>query len=245
MVGAETLMLDAEVRFRPQVGANLQTAKLSEVSATDFRAPVRAPRSFRRQQNYPGFFWLATTQSTQPYESLLERDRLWLADFDSKVTSVVSQPVQITVHLEGGTRRHVPDFLFGFRDGSYQMVDVKPKEMLGLQRVRTQFAWTGRACRMMGWRYEVWSGADPILLRNIKFIAVGRRPRWLGPELIDNVAQHGATGMTLGQAEDIASEALGCPVRLPSMALLWSGRWSTDLTIPLSRSSVLLCREKE
>ena len=47
------------------------------------------------QQNYPGWLWTATTSSLTGYESLLERDRLWLADFDPRVRWIVSQPFWI------------------------------------------------------------------------------------------------------------------------------------------------------
>lgn len=42
--------------------------------------PVRLPPSYKEQRNFPGLFWLATTFKSVVYESLLELDRLWLAD---------------------------------------------------------------------------------------------------------------------------------------------------------------------
>lgn len=43
--------------------------------------PVRGFPTYAGQTNYPGLFWSATTGSHVGYESLLERDRLWVADF--------------------------------------------------------------------------------------------------------------------------------------------------------------------
>jgi hypothetical protein len=237
------MIADVEVTYRPGVGPVKKTSRLTDVGAAEFKFPVRTPASYRGQRNYPGLFWLATTESTQPYESLLERDRLWLADFDPDVVRVVSQPAQFIAHLDGKTHRHVPDFLLGSRDGTFRIVDVKAPQFLGEQRVRVQHAWTARLCREKGWLYEVWSGGDPVVLANIRFIAIGRRQALIDPDYVNNVASFAASGMSLGAVENAAETALGYRARLASMALLWSGRWSTDLTIPLSRSSILYCKD--
>jgi hypothetical protein len=238
------MIADVEVTYRPGAGPAKKSSTLAEVSAAEFKFPVRLPASYRGQRNYPGLFWLATTESTQPYESLLERDRLWLADFDPDVVRVVSQPAQFVAHIDGRTHRHVPDFLLGFRDGTFRIVDVKAPQFLGEQRVRVQLAWTARLCREKGWLYEVWSGGDPVVLTNIRFLAIGRRRGLIDPDYVNSVAYFAASGMTLGAVEDAAESALGYSTRLASMALLWWGRWSTDLTIPLSRSSILRCKEE-
>lgn len=54
--------------------------------------PGRDFPTYNAQRNHPGWLWLATTQSLVGYESLLERDRLWLADFDREVRWVAGQP---------------------------------------------------------------------------------------------------------------------------------------------------------
>jgi hypothetical protein len=46
--------------------------------------PVRDVRSRAGQRNYSGLFWSVTTQDHLGYESLLERDRLLMADFDPR-----------------------------------------------------------------------------------------------------------------------------------------------------------------
>lgn len=44
--------------------------------------PVRVPPTYRGPRSYPGLFWAATNDRALVYESLMELDRLWLADFD-------------------------------------------------------------------------------------------------------------------------------------------------------------------
>ena len=80
--------------------------------------PVRTMPTYRGQRNYPGWLWTATTGSLVGYESLLERDRLWLADFDRSVRCVASQPFSLSGRDGSNIRRHVPDFLLARSDGS-------------------------------------------------------------------------------------------------------------------------------
>ena len=40
--------------------------------------------------------------------------------------------------------------------------------------------WPGRLARDHGWDYEVWTGADPVYLANVRFLAGYRRP-WRCP----------------------------------------------------------------
>ncbi|MGO0575556.1 TnsA-like heteromeric transposase endonuclease subunit [Ornithinimicrobium panacihumi] len=82
-----------------------------------------------KQDNYPGWLWTATTGSLVGYESLLERDRVLLADFDAVVGGIASQPFWLSGDDEGVRRRHVPDYLLTCRDGSVIVVDVKPARM--------------------------------------------------------------------------------------------------------------------
>lgn len=67
---------------------------LGKVDAAALRSgrPVRAFPIYKGQRNYLGLLWTATTGSLIGYESLLERDRLWLADFDPAVRQICGQP---------------------------------------------------------------------------------------------------------------------------------------------------------
>lgn len=67
--------------------------------------PVRVPPTYRGQRSYPGLFWAATNRRTLVYESLLELDRLWLADFDPSVVGICTQPFQITGRVEARNAR--------------------------------------------------------------------------------------------------------------------------------------------
>lgn len=146
--------------------------------------PFRIPPSYARQRSYPGLFWASTNRRSLVYESLLELDRLWLADFDPKVAHFATQPFWISGSDGAILRKHVPDLLLVHSDQTVTLVDVKPRSLLDDPKVEAQLSWTRELCRRKGWNYEVFSGGDPTILRNLKVLAIGRRPERL-PEFQD------------------------------------------------------------
>lgn len=96
--------------------------------------PVRSFPTYKNQANYPGWLWSATMGRLVGYESLLERDRLWLADFDPTVKGIASQPMWMSGRDDRVLRRHVPDFLLQ-TDTGFVVVNVKPEPMLADQGV--------------------------------------------------------------------------------------------------------------
>ncbi|OLT18044.1 hypothetical protein BJF81_06785 [Ornithinimicrobium sp. CNJ-824] len=203
--------------------------------------PVRIPPSYRGQGNYPGLFWSATNQRTLVYESLLELDRLWLADFDLTVVALATQPFQITGSGTGPQPSHVPDVLLVHVDRTVTLVDVKPAEFLDKSAVRAQFDWTRGLCRDKGWGYEVFSGGDPVVLRNIKTLAVGRRPERLPAVVLDQARAVLAPGdVTLSEA--VARKPSMCDDaswRVAVLGCLWRGEAWANLQQPLGAETLL------
>lgn len=87
----------------------------------------------------------------------------------------------------------------------------------------------------------MWTGADPAVVENIKFLAVGRRRQFVDEEVLAAVAAVGRSGMSVTAVESLVAEPPRGLVRAAVFSLLWSGRWSTDLSQPLSDTSVLCC----
>lgn len=209
-----------------------------DAAAVGSGRPVRSFPTYKGQRNYPGLLWTATTGSLVGYESLLERDRLWLADFDPAVRQISGQPFWLAGRDGSTVRRHVPDFFLRLGDGRCRVVDVKPARLLDDPKVAEVLAWTGRLCAGKGWDYEVWSGADPILLRNIRFLGGGRRPGVVDEDVLVKVAEAARPGMTVGEAEEAAGVDRR-DARSAVLRLLWTGAWTTDLSQPLTSRSVL------
>lgn len=132
----------------------------------------------------------------------------------------------------------MPDFFLRLDDGSCLVVDVKPAGLLDDPKVAEVLSWTGRLCAGKGWGYEVWSGADPILLRNIRFLGAGRRPGLVDEDVLVKVAGVARPGMTVGEAEE-AAEVDRRDGRSAVLRLLWTGAWTTDLSQPLTARSVI------
>ncbi len=84
-------MAEAEVRF---LTADRVSSTLGKVEAAAVVAghPARSFPPYKGQRNYYGLLWTATTGTLVGYESLLERDLLWLADFDPAVRRICGQP---------------------------------------------------------------------------------------------------------------------------------------------------------
>lgn len=202
--------------------------------------PVRAITSHAGQRHYPGLFWSATTGAHVWYESLLELDRLWLADFDPEVEWFASQPLWL-VGADGATqRRHVPDLLLRSRGGEYTLVDVKPAEIAAKPAIAAVFNWTDRLCVAKGWRYEVWSGAPAAVLNNVRFLGAGRRSALVDPVAVTAVACAVSTGMTIDELSTAVDPSICRSLVRPAiLSLLWSGRWATDMSTPLSGASVI------
>ena len=202
--------------------------------------PWRKARSARGQAHYPGYFWSATMSGHVIYESRLELARLLLADFDRDVTAIAAQPFLLRARVAGTARRHVPDFLLAHADKSVRVVNVKPAGKLAEPQTAEALAWPGRLIEGHGWQYEIWSGADPVLLANLRFLAGYRRPGLLPGQLLDDVLAAVRPGDTIG---GVISRMSGArrpgEVKAAVLRLLWHQRLAADLRGHLDAGSAL------
>jgi TnsA endonuclease N terminal len=233
----------AEVSLRGGDGT-VRVLPLSLLRLVDLAgcAPWRVFRQRKGQAHLSGVYWSATMVGEVVYESRLELARLLLADFDPQVVAIYAQPLLLTAKIAGRPRRHVPDFLLGMRDGTVLVVNVKPTDRLADPKVAAALKWPGELFMMHGWRYELWSGADPVVLDNVRLLAAFRRPIVQDESLVTRAWQLVRDGDQLTAAE--LRVAGGdrrriADVRPALLALLWSGRLRTDLTRPLSGAGVL------
>jgi len=169
------------IRFDADVIASVG---LDQLRLRDFAGsmPWRRWRSRRGQAHLSGAYWAATTGGHVVYESRLELARLLLADFDPDVVGIWAQPCRLVATVDAVERRHVPDFLLASPTGQVSVVNVKPADRLTDPKVAEALAWPGELFGGHGWRYEVWSGSDPVLLENVRFLA----GYWTVPDLVDS-----------------------------------------------------------
>lgn len=129
----------------------------------------------------------------------------------------------------------MPDFFLVRADETALLVNVKPAARLADPAVAGALEWPGRLAREHGWDYEVWSGADPVFLANVRFLAGYRRPWLLPAGLADAVLAAFRPGDTL--AALAGRTCPGCPagsVRAAVLRLVWERRLVTDLTAGLT-----------
>jgi hypothetical protein len=212
------------------------------VRLADFEGsvPWRRFRSVHGQAHYSGAYASATTCGHVVYESRLELARLLLADFDPRVVGIFAQPCLVRARVGDRVRRHVPDFLLVTASGVVRVVNVKPADRLDDPVVAQALAWPGELIEGHGWEYEVWSGSDRVLLENVRFLAAYRRPGVVEESEVERAWSQVVDGEVLAAAERrLAGDRPVHLVRPALMALLWSGQLVTDLSHPLSGSSVL------
>jgi hypothetical protein len=174
------------------------------------------------------------------YESRLELARILLADQDQDVVAIAAQPFVLEGFDGARTRRHVPDLLLGMADGALTVVDVKPANRLADAAVVAQMSWTREICIAAGWGFELWSGADPVLLENVRFLAGYRRPGLVDAGLIPLVLDATAEPIGIGALERMLDAPRRWGLLRPVVLhLLWSGRLVTDLRRVLDADAVV------
>ncbi|MEU1290612.1 TnsA-like heteromeric transposase endonuclease subunit [Kitasatospora sp. NPDC005856] len=101
----------------------------------------------------------------------MELARLLLADMDPAVSAIYAQPRLVTARVGDRARRHVPDFLLVMRSGVVRVVNVKPADRLTDPVIADALAWPDELVQQHGWEYEIWSGADRVVLENVRLLA--------------------------------------------------------------------------
>lgn len=234
---------ETELRYISSDGVPVMTTLgAARVDLVSQGRPVRRFGWHTRMRHYQGWWWSATVRDHVGYESLLELGRLILADFDRDTVAIASQPFGVTGLVGDKVRRHVPDYLLLERGGGVVVVDVKPAEFLDRPGVSEVLEWTGRLMAERGWRYEVWSGADPVLMTNLRFLSVGRHCEWVDRGAVDALVAQARAGMTVREAVDDGDRACSCGrafVQAAALMLLWEQRWVVDLSSPLSGDTTI------
>ncbi len=234
-----------ETRVLARLDGRMANAPLSAALASlalESALPVRAFFSWPGKRNYEGMWWSSTVRSHVRFESLLERDFLLSADYDRDVVGVASQPFAFLWPRETeGSRGHVPDFFVRLRDGTGQVIDVKPAG-----RVRSadrQFALTREACEAAGWDYEVFTGMAEPRASNLRWLAGYRQDRF-APDgtaaavLVDSFTPE----ISLAGGVRRATKMLGTDegiVRAHVLHLLFTGALAVDLDAPLTQDAPL------
>lgn len=94
----------------------------------DFNKPAREiPTNYR---NVTGRIFSKKSNRLIGYESKLERDFIYLFEFDNRIEKILEQPITINYQLDGQNRKYTPDFFLLFKNGDECLVEIKYKDDL-------------------------------------------------------------------------------------------------------------------
>ncbi|MCX4523644.1 TnsA-like heteromeric transposase endonuclease subunit [Streptomyces anulatus] len=227
-----------EVAYVAPDGTELRRP-LADVWAVPFEhaLPVRAFTSYRRQRNLPGRWWSATTGGHVGYESWLERDQVMLLDFDPAVVGISSQPFWLFWAASGGRPvSHAPDYFARRDDGAAVVVDCRPAERRRPRDV-AKFDATEAACAEVGWEFRLVGAPNPVVVRNVRWLAGYRHPRHRVEPAATRLREVFAEPLALMGGAASAGEPLAV---LPVLFhLLWSHELTAEMSQPLSAGSLV------
>lgn len=232
---------DVAVRYKGANGEFVDTT-LRRLPPDDVLAgcPVREFRWWEGKRHYSGWYWSATTGAHVVYESRLELARILLADQNPDVVAIAPQPFLLEGFDGGRIRRHVPDLLLAFKSGGLTVVDVKSHARLDDPKVAAQFTWMRAVCEQHGIVFEAWTGADPVLLANVRFLAGYRRGVTVGMELAETVMVAASEPIAIGALERwVARSAPPWVIRPVILHLVWRSWLSADLSQPLGGETLV------
>jgi hypothetical protein len=88
------------------------------------------------------------------FESLIERDFIYLLDFEPEVSWFAEQPLTIEYQHEGERRAYTPDFRV-IRNEQNVLVECKPEQRVNEPNNQRKFAAGKTYCATKGWLFQV------------------------------------------------------------------------------------------
>jgi TnsA endonuclease-like protein len=202
--------------------------------------PIRKIPRYGAGQKNLGKFASVKTGRVAWYESLLERDYMYLLDYERDVTYWHEQPLRIRFSHGGKVHRYTPD-LEVHRAYQKQLIEVKPKHQVDSGKWDFLFSAASSVCEQEGYEFLVVTGEiirqEP-KLGNVKLLWKYARTRVLPQhQLICNqfFQNRKDEAVTLGDLIELFMMR-----HLPTQtlySLLFWGALDFDLMEPLDRDS--------
>lgn len=148
--------------------------------------PVRAVSN--RGGNIIGRFPSFKLGRMVDFESLIERDFIYLLDFEREVMWFEEQPLTLEYEQQGKVRCYTPDFQV-VRQGQPMLVECKPKKAVNLAKNQEKFQAGQTWCAARGWKFQVVTDEElrgGYRLSNVKFLTQFAHYS-LDPELINRI----------------------------------------------------------
>jgi len=89
------------------------------------------------------------------FESTLERDLIYLLDFDRRVASFEEQPLKIVYQHEGKALSYTPDFQVAFAGGQTALLECKPCRFVNSEVNQRKFDAARAWCAVRQWQFRI------------------------------------------------------------------------------------------
>ena len=188
--------------------------------------PVRIPRSSNRHRHIPVTAYSTVNIDFVQLESGLEHDLLRRVDRDPTVRGILAQPLRLS-WTGSSAGYHIPDLLTWHGDQSVTVWDARATEDQD-EDFQRAVAVTARACELVGWRHEVFTGLGQVERLNLLWLqGFRRRPLWADDYEVQIRAVAAGPRVSLGDlfARDDGSGQL--------IAVVWHWIWRGILQIDL------------
>ncbi len=237
--------LVADIRIEVTDADGRKTARSpGEIDLVDLfdAAPARKIPNSPSRLNKIGWYWSSTTGGHHQFESVLEAETLRWLDWRPDVVGIATQPLRIVATVDAlKHRKHVPDILIELADGSFELLNVKPRARQVSTRAVQAFAMCDAASRALGCTSRVVGELGEPFRTNLRFGAQYRHelPDSNVVEPLTVLDAFDAGWSTVGEIID----AVGSwPTVLPVlMHLAWHGVVHLDWNIRIDeRSNVRL-----
>jgi hypothetical protein len=174
------------------------------------------------------------------YESTIERDYVYLLEFDSDVIRYKEQPFRLKYIYEGDSHTYVPDF-FVQRRGKFQVIENKPKEKTNIEANKLRYRLLKSIFREQGYEFIVATDKqiriNP-LLENVKIFWRYSRTRIYPLHQVhcqEYLSRHPKTSI-----QELADALSSHGVMLQVVyALLYWGVLSTDMHKPVNPEAIV------
>jgi len=116
------------------------------------------------------------------------------------------------------------------------VVDCRPVDRIK-PRDAAAFAVTGRACELVGWEYRLVGAPELVMVRNVRWLAGYRHPRYRLPAVGAALREVFAEPAPLMDGAGAAGEPIAV---LPVLFhLLWCGELACDLGVRLHEATIV------
>ena len=204
---------------------------------------VRAPKSTAKSRHVPVYAYSTTTGGHIRLESGLEHDLLRELDRRPDVTWLVSQPMRLRLPAKRARRRleHTPDLLSVDSHGIVTVWDVRATRRQD-DDFKIKADLTGRACRDLSWRYEVFAGLTRVRRGNLMWLHGFRREPADYATRLAMIVDHNRLTSIGGV---LATDDDGGHLTAAMWHAIWRGDLLCDLDKHLSRSTKLFIPQAE